>query len=552
MNKFLWLKKFSLRHSICTGFFSVVMFIILFTAFQNIVYKSVYKDNTVLTITATGEKCEAALADNVRINEIYVNNVRYDLSQAELKDGWKYNGIDHFLYVYNTHESAAISIPLENVRTIDITYVKEVGSGLFDISIDDKLSRAIDGYENTKWDNDTVSYKVSPLIRPYTSYYTMLALFLFFFVSAGIVRPKNERYQQIFRYIEFADINFILSFVLYIMISVIQRESIADTLTWTAAYTDNFTEGFCIIALINMALAVLLKKNHRSLICLSVIFAILLTVNYFKLQFRDTPLMPWDFFLAGVAATVVTKFQLTPSAAFAGGIILLIVLAVLIYIFFGKRDTFSPSTPSRIVIFAAASALLANYFAFTVFTTGVNLFEAKEYYLEKGFVSAFSESAQYLKPMDKPENYSSDTMKKIHDKINACPEGGSGIQANIIVLMSESFWDMERVSELGIKEEMLPTYRNMQSTAVTGELLTNVFGGGTVNSEFEALTGFSVSYLPTEYMPYQRCMRPDFFSINSYLESRGYESLAIHPFEKTNYNRNTAYKYFDFDKTLSG
>ena len=97
---------------------------------------------------------------------------------------------------------------------------------------------------------------------------------------------------------------------------------------------------------------------------------------------------------------------------------------------------------------------------------------------------------------------------------------------------------------------MFPTYRNLQKTSLTGELLTNVYNGGTVNSEFEAMTGFSVSYLPSEYMPYQRCLRPNFYSINSFLESSGYDSLAIHPFEKTNYNRNAAYEYMDFDKTV--
>lgn len=34
------------------------------------------------------------------------------------------------------------------------------------------------------------------------------------------------------------------------------------------------------------------------------------------------------------------------------------------------------------------------------------------------------------------------------------------------------------------------------------------------------------------------------------MESSGYDSLAIHPFEKTNYNRNAAYEYMDFDKTV--
>lgn len=63
---------------------------------------------------------------------------------------------------------------------------------------------------------------------------------------------------------------------------------------------------------------------------------------------------------------------------------------------------------------------------------------------------------------------------------------------------------------------MFPTYRNLQKTSLTGELLTNVYNGGTVNSEFEAMTGFSVSYLPSEYMPYQRCLRPNFIQLTAF------------------------------------
>lgn len=88
-------------------------------------------------------------------------------------------------------------------------------------------------------------------------------------------------------------------------------------------------------------------------------------------------------------------------------------------------------------------------------------------------------------------SYKNEIAKKIESSVKE----ENGVKPNIIVLMSESFWDITRVKELGFKEEMFPTYRNLQKTSLTGELLTNVYNGGTVNSEFEAMTGFSVSYL---------------------------------------------------------
>ena len=394
--------------------------------------------------------------------------------------------------------------------------------------------------------------KVSTLMYPYSFYITLAILFIFFFALSCFFSPKAKKWDNVFNYIRFMVINIIFTVVLYLFVSIIQRESVVDTIIWAINNEQNFIEGLCIVALLNVLLAMILKKNYRSFVVLSVIFIMLLIINYFKVQFRDNPLFPWDFLLMSVAASVVNRFKLIPSFTFAIAVIAFIAVIIALYFIAKKRSGYKMNLITRFVTAIIVFALLVTYFSTYLFTTDVNLFMAKEYYIEKGFVAAFAESARYLKPIDAPDNYSEETMQEIYNKINALQEQSDGNKANIIVIMSESFWDITRVRELGFSEEIFPTYRELQKTAVTGELLTNVYNGGTVNSEFEALTGFSVAYLPPEYMPYQRCMRPNFFSINSYLKSEGYESLAIHPFEKTNYNRNTAYEYLGFDKTLWG
>ncbi|MGN1317737.1 MAG: LTA synthase family protein [Lachnospirales bacterium] len=538
------------KKALYTGVFAAFSYIIVFTAFQDFVYSNFYDDNVILTITATGEKDRNSLSDNVRITGIKVNGSQYDFSEIKLKDGWEYSSTDHMIYIYGTLKAASFDVEVENVRTIDISYVKEVGSGIFDISVDGKVVNKVNSYKNCQWEEEVVRYKANPLINPYSSYSVLITLFLFFFALGYFVFYKEEKWNKIFHYIKFLVINILFSVIIYFFISFIQRESFVETIQWAFNNGQNFFEGLCIVALLNIFLAMLLKKNYRSFVLLSVIFIFLLTVNYFKLQFRDNPLFPWDFLLASVAATVVSRFKLVPSLPFAIGVLTFILVLILFLFVYKKRKEYIINKTARFVTAIVSFTLLFIYFSTYLFSAGVNLFEAKEYYTEKGFVAAFAESSQYLRPIDKPENYNEDTMNDIYDKISLIPEKSDSKKANVIVIMSESFWDITRVKELGFDAEIFPTYRNLQKTSVTGELLTNVYNGGTVNSEFEALTGFSVAYLPTEYMPYQRCMRPNFFSINSYLKSEGYETLAIHPFEKTNYNRNTAYEYLKFDKTL--
>lgn len=533
------------------GIFISLMFVIVFTALQQPVFNNLYMKNAELTINATAEKSGRALADNVRITNIIVNGANYDLSEISLKDGWEYDGINHMIYAYNLTKPSEISIPLENVRTIEIEYVEEVGSGIFDVGINGKTVDRVDAYKNCKWESDRALYKTNPLIVPYSSYGTLALLFIAAFLISCVINKKSEKAKVVFKFIKFININIAFSFVLYVFISFIQRESFIDTFIWIRNYSDNFFDGFTVIVLLNLILGMILNKNYRSFLILSVVFAVLLTVSYFKIQFRDVPLLPWDFTLIGVAASVVSRFKLIPSFGFIFMLILFAAVIAAVVILVKKLSKNNGiGTISRIGTIAVSVFLITTFFRTSLLNAGVNLFEANEYYLDKGFVTAFSESMQYLIPLEVPENYNEENMQVIYNNINSLSEKEDTVKPNIIVIMSESFWDITRVKELGFDEEIFPTYRELQKTSVTGELLTNVYNGGTVNSEFEMLTGFSVAYLPSEYMPYQMCMRPGFFSINSYLKSKGYESLAIHPFEKTNYNRSTAYEYMEFDKTL--
>ena len=54
---------------------------LLCTVFQNYIYQNVYKDSVNLTITATGQKSEKALANHIRIRNILVNGAEYDFTK---------------------------------------------------------------------------------------------------------------------------------------------------------------------------------------------------------------------------------------------------------------------------------------------------------------------------------------------------------------------------------------------------------------------------------------------------------------------------------------
>ncbi len=98
------------------------------------------------------------------------------------------------------------------------------------------------------------------------------------------------------------------------------------------------------------------------------------------------------------------------------------------------------------------------------------------------------------------------------DALDAIPSRNYGYltgpedKPDIIVLMSESFWDPTRSEKpLASAPIRCRTIRAAQS----GYVFSPEFGGMTANVEFEALTGFSNAFLPYGSIPYQQYVRSD-------------------------------------------
>ena len=213
---------------------------------------------------------------------------------------------------------------------------------------------------------------------------------------------------------KYLDLSIILAFVTYFFIAFMQNENIGDVFEWMCNYQSSFANGFCIIALLNIAITAIFNKNYRGFLALSIISMILLTVNYFKIQFRAVPLLPWDFMLISVAGSVVSRFKLTPSIGFILALVIFIVVVVLIKFATKKVNVDKIKLPVRLATFIVSSGFLAIY-AFTfLFNTSINLFEAQKFYSENGFVLAFTESMQYINPVDEPANYNEATMNERH------------------------------------------------------------------------------------------------------------------------------------------
>ena len=123
-------------------------------------------------------------------------------------------------------------------------------------------------------------------------------------------------------------------------------------------------------------------------------------------------------------------------------------------------------------------------------------------------------------------------------------------QPSIIFVMDESFWDASELPGVTYSEELTPNLHRLAETSAYGRAYSPSFGGGTCDVEFEALTGFSVEFLPGGCKPFQQHVTHDMFALPNYLKDQGYQTAAVHGYYKRFWSRNTAYPHLGIDKFI--
>jgi phosphoglycerol transferase MdoB-like AlkP superfamily enzyme len=117
---------------------------------------------------------------------------------------------------------------------------------------------------------------------------------------------------------------------------------------------------------------------------------------------------------------------------------------------------------------------------------------------------------------------------------------------DIVILQSESFFDPSRLNGLD-ERDFVPNYRALARESVHGELWVPAFGGGTIRTEFEVLTGLAMRYFPRNEYPYFQLVDRALPGLVSVLAGHGYRSLALHPNDPAFWNRAAALKQLGFD-----
>ncbi|WP_395517104.1 LTA synthase family protein [Pseudorhizobium flavum] len=315
------------------------------------------------------------------------------------------------------------------------------------------------------------------------------------------------------------------------------------------------------IFMIALGLDVLMGRAFRSMLLIAPAALALAFLSGEKQQYLSDPLYPSDLLFARqIKELLPVMASAQPLMAVTLGLVTVLVLALVVYCGFFAWNRF-PKLSSRARLFRLVFSLpfLVGFTPMMEYTDHSWLrdrlkirpmmWDQAANYRHNGFLVAFAFNAPMSK-VSAPKGYDAAAIAQVEvdrDVIPASPVAGRSQPADVIVVMSESLWDPTRMPGVEFMADPMPTIRQNQA----GNVFSPEFGGMTANVEFEALTGFSNAFLPYGSIPYQQYIRRPLPSLARFFRDKGYEAVALHPFEGWFWNRENVYRHLGFDRFLA-
>jgi len=307
-----------------------------------------------------------------------------------------------------------------------------------------------------------------------------------------------------------------------------------------------------VFALVLVGLDAIIGRSHQSLMIVAPLTLALAFVGRQKSHYLGDPLYPTDFLFARQIVSLMpllVRERPWTAVMLAAGIVGGLTLLVYGWRTWRRRVPIL-SRKGRLARLALAVPLLAFFVSIMDYATFSwtrdrlqiipIMWDQKENYASNGFALAFAMNVP-MAHVSAPPGYSEKAMAAIQrpDVAASVPHE----KPDIVVVMSESFWDPTQLPGVTIKPDPIPTVRALRS----GSMFSPEFGGMTANIEFEALTGFSNAFLPAGSIPYQQYVRTPTPSLATFLKSEGYRARAIHPGTNWFWNRGAVYADFGFN-----
>ena len=271
-------------------------------------------------------------------------------------------------------------------------------------------------------------------------------------------------------------------------------------------------------------------------------------VNYYKIRLRGDPMLGADLLLVNEAGGIMGHYTLDITWVIV--LTALCFLAGLLFsIFLMPRSTLRKMTR----IFGAVACLAALWASYPTLYTNPNIYNKTannrvinpwsdvELFLSKGVLYPFLYSTRDMFPQP-PVGYEEEQAKAL---LESFQDSDIPVEekVDVVGIMLEAFCDLTDFPALANEpavQQVYAPWHTLEAQSIHGDLITNIFAGGTVNSEWSFLTGY------TQYDQF----RSPTDSYVWYLREQGYDTLFHHPGYNWFYNRQNVNEYLGFRESL--
>ncbi|MEA5038333.1 MAG: LTA synthase family protein [Clostridiaceae bacterium] len=347
----------------------------------------------------------------------------------------------------------------------------------------------------------------------------------------------------------------LLAFVITLVTEMLARRSMLGAVRFFLFQPAVFTCDFLIV-LLSLSIPLLLPRRQFFTILICAVWLGLATADFIVLGFRITPISAIDLLMLKSVWSIVGMY-LSPLQMGLMAVVVLLALVALIRIWLHAPRAPLPFLRAGGMVLLSALVLilwLRVPAATKSLSSGfANLHNAYETY---GFAYCFGASV-VDRGVDRPEGYSDDTVVDAvgETELSPAPDpdpAAETVKPNVIFVQLESFFDPSRIAALTYAEDPIPNFRALKETCSHGWLTVPVLGAGTVNTEFEVLTGMSLTYFGAGEYPYETILQKTACeTLCNDLRSEGYSCHAIHNNKGNFYDRNKVFSSLGFDTFAS-
>ena len=277
-------------------------------------------------------------------------------------------------------------------------------------------------------------------------------------------------------------------------------------------------------------------------------FFTLALASYYKVQLRGDPVLATDLRLIRTAGGIMSQYEFERTAEVNMAVALLGAMLAFAVLLMPRGDK-----RRRVRALGAAACVLLGVGAYlgayadeavyerTANDSLINIWSDNEVYLSRGFALSFLHSVPELFP-EKPEGYDARAAQALLESFpdEDIPEGE---KVAVMGVMLEAFCDLtdfDALAGFDTVQEVYAPWHALEEQSLSGRLLTNIFAGGTVDTEWGFLTGAS------EHDEYRGATG----SYVRYFTAQGYAAHYAHPGYSWFYDRERVNDYLGFDRSV--